>query len=212
MSGHLLDARFEADFKPFILRESAALAAYDNQRPAGHAYPFPAHVQRVANDMRALAVRLNLSSEVQEALYWVSLVHDAGKRSLPHRIWDTKGKPSERIRAQRRRHTLLGVDIVNEAFGADDHHPFLDLMRDLMAHHHETLDGSGWLGLKDEALSFYNRMLCVCDAFDGYSVWRPHFGKRDLSQAAVFERMMTEKKGQFDAPILDAFMLMKADV
>ncbi|HEY8963893.1 MAG TPA: HD domain-containing protein [Alphaproteobacteria bacterium] len=195
------------DFTQFIQDELHQLEEYDAQRPAGHPYAFHEHVQRVANAMRDLATAMN-HPQVEE-LYLASLAHDAGKRLLPVGIWDTDGKPSDKIRKQRRRHTTLGVKIVDDTFGKDNHDPFLDLLRDLMQNHHEAINGTGWLGKEYDDLSLEARMLCVCDAFDGYSVWRPHFKDRDISPKAVIHRMEIEKEGQFDAEILNIFKKIK---
>lgn len=198
-----------AEARSFIEDEREKLKAYDATRPADHPYNFFYHSNRVAKDMRKLALAMDQDEDRAEELYQASLVHDIGKRLLPVAIWDVPGKPDEKTRKERRKHTLLGVSIVDECFGADNHDPFLDLMRDLMANHHEAMDGSGWLKKKGSGLSLEARMLCVCDAFDGYSVWRPHFGGRDISVKGVLHRMSVEKAGQFDKDIMEIFTKVK---
>lgn len=193
------------DIANFIELEMTRLKAYNALRPSGHHYAFHLHSQRVAKHMYKLALAMGMPEEKAVTLQLITQVHDIGKRLLPVEIWDVDGKPDEKTRKIRRGHTQLGVDIVNEHFGADNNAPALVLMRELMANHHEALNGSGWLGLRDAQLSLEARMLCVCDAFDGYSVWRPHYGRRDIRPAAVLQRMAVEKKGQFDTEILAHF-------
>jgi HD-GYP domain-containing protein (c-di-GMP phosphodiesterase class II) len=196
-------------FTLFANTELEKLRIYDAQRPHGHPYAFHLHVKRVAKSIRTLALTMGQSETRAEELYITSLVHDAGKRLLPVDIWDAPGKPSSIIKKQRRMHTGLGVKMIDDTFGAENHAPLLDLARDLMAHHHESMDGRGWIGLKGHQLSLEARMLCICDAFDGYSVWRPHYGTRDITPAAVLNRMAVEKAGQFDPEILDIFTKVK---
>ena len=198
------------DYKPFVNGELEKLKAYDALRPKDHPYAFHLHVMRVARSMQTLALAMGQGETRAEELYRASLIHDAGKRLLPVHIWDVEGKPDNATKNLRRSHTSLGVQILNETFGADVHDPFLDLTRDLMAHHHEAMDGSGWLGLKGADLSLEARMLCICDAYDGYTVWRPHFGSRDISPEGVTRRMVVEKAGQFDPEILPLFIDIKA--
>jgi putative two-component system response regulator len=194
-----------AKYQAFIEDQREKLKTYDATRPPDHPYNFYSHSSRVAKDMRKLALAMGQSEDRAEELFQATLVHDIGKRLLPVAIWDVPGKPNEKIRKQRRKHTILGVSIVDEHFGADNHDPFIDLMRDLIAHHHEAMDGSGWMKIKGNDLSLEARMLCICDAFDGYSVWRPHFGGRDISPDGVLHRMTVEKAGQFDKDIMEIF-------
>ena len=74
-----------------------------------------------------------------------------------------------------------------------------------MNDHHEAVDGSGYQGKHEYDLTREVKMACICDAFDGWSIKRPHFGDRDTSPAAVIKRMETEKAGQFDSEILRLF-------
>lgn len=200
-----------AAFQSFIEDELKKLEAYDALRPPAHVYEFHKHVRRVARNMKLLALAMNQGTERAETLYWAALAHDAGKRLLPPAIWDVGNKPDNETKKLRRQHTNLGVKIVDDTFGADNHDPFLDLLRDLMANHHEAMDGSGWLKKKGTDLSLEARMLCVCDAFDGYSVWRPHYGQRDISAAGVLNRMRVEKAGHFDDAILEIFSRIKLE-
>lgn len=197
------------DYQKFVESELEQLKAYDALRPLGHVYPFPSHVRRVASSMRNLALAMDMDPTRGEDLYWASLLHDAGKRLLPIEIWDVEGKPDNATKRLRRQHTSLGVKIINDTFGADDDDDFLMLARDLMANHHEAMDGSGWLGLTGDKLSLEARMLCICDAYDGYSVWRPHFGNRDITPEAVLKRMSVEKAGHFDEEIFKIFAKVK---
>lgn len=193
------------EIQTFIDAEFAALKAYNAQRPQGHPYAFHLHSQRVAKHLRQLALDMGMDADYAQVLYSVGLVHDIGKRLLPIEIWDVAGKPDEKTRKHRRQHTVLGVQIVDEHFGADNTAPVLMLMRDLMTNHHEAIDGSGWLKKQGDELSLEAKMLCVCDAYDGYSVWRPHYGARDITPSGVIRRMAVEKAGQFDPIILGIF-------
>jgi putative two-component system response regulator len=78
-------------------------------------------------------------------------------------------------------------------------------MIDLMLYHHECVDGSGYRGLKSEEMSLEIKLACICDAFDGWTIFRPHFDDRDTSPNAVIERMKTDKAGQFDTQLLLSF-------
>lgn len=192
--------------KEFILQQVKALANYDALRPAGHVYEFHLHSERVAQSTKSLALAMGYDRDMSEALYWATLVHDIGKTTLPVSIWDLKNKPTNDQKSMRRTHTTKGVETIRKEFGEEcDTSPFLQMMMDIMENHHEMLDGTGFFGKTAKDLSREVRMVCICDAFDGWSVKREHFGNRDLSPAAVIERMETEKAGQFDENLLSLF-------
>jgi len=192
--------------KEFINGQIEKLADYDSQRPKGHVYEFHLHSKRVAQSMKKLALAMGYDQGMANTLYWATLPHDIGKMTLPVELWDMVEKPSEAQRESRRAHTIEGVKIIQKEFeNACDKDPFLKLMTDIMLNHHENTNGSGYLGKTADELSQETRMACICDAFDGYSVHRKHFGDRDLSPSAVIERMEIEKHGQFDDKILKIF-------
>jgi HD-GYP domain-containing protein (c-di-GMP phosphodiesterase class II) len=187
------------------------LGRYDALRPDGHPYEFHTHSKRVAQSIRDLAHAMEYNGDMCDALYWATLVHDIGKTSLPVSIWDLEEQPTDAQRTERRTHAQLGVDILRAEFGNDcDTDPFLKLCCDITLYHHETLNKKGPLGIDANILSQEVRMVCICDAFDGWSVSRPHFEDRDISPAAVIHRMETKKAGQFDPDILQIFKELKS--
>ncbi len=208
------DPVFQEQIKPFIENQMKLLEIYDRKRQAVHPdlkYIFHEHAERVANDTRKTCALLGLPENVQENMYWAMLVHDAGKRVLPIEVWDSPEKPTGEVMKFRRSHVDLGVEIVQEELG-DLQHPFVDLMLDIMRHHHEKMDGTGEHNLPGDALSLPVRLACIVESYDGYTIPRPHFGDRDISPAAVLDKMRNEPdKGakMFDMDLFDAFAAMK---
>jgi HD-GYP domain-containing protein (c-di-GMP phosphodiesterase class II) len=196
-------------FKIFIRAELENLRSYDDLRPSDKTYIFHQHAARVARDVQKTALHLGLGDRVAENLYWATLPHDIGKRLMPTDVWDSDEKPTGQVKKLPRLHTLLGVQIVNEMF-PNVHHPFKDLMIDIMANHHEQMDGMGTLGITGDKLSMPVRLAAIVEAYDGYRIWRPHFGDRDLSPPAVLKRMREEKGAEiYDMALFQAFEDMK---
>ncbi len=196
-------------FKPFIENELKALEEYDAQRPDDITYIFSEHALRVADNMKKTCLHMGLGETVANNMYWAILPHDIGKKNLPLDIWDTEEQPDNNLKQFRRTHTLLGAQIVQEYF-PDIDHPFKDLMIDIMANHHEQMDGLGTHGKKADELSTPVRLAAIVEAFDGWRIWRPHYGDRDISVSGVLERMRTEKGAEiFDMDLFDAFAEMK---
>jgi len=203
------DVRAAPRFRAFIEEHLAALKQYDAQRPEDITYIFHEHAQRVANDVKQTCLHMGLGDLVADNMYWAVLPHDIGKCKLPLDVWDSEEKPDDGAKKFRRTHTLLGAQIVQELLH-DIEHPFKDLMIEIMAYHHEQLDGNGTHGLSGDRLSQPVRLAAIVEAYDGYRIWRPHFGDRDITPAGVLKRMREEKGAAiFDIELLEAFTYMK---
>lgn len=198
-------------FKPFIARELENLKAYDDLRPQNITYVFHQHAERVAHDIKATCLHMGLGKTVAGNMYWAVLPHDIGKSRLPPEIWDSEEKPDAKIKKYRRTHTLLGVQMVREYFH-DIEHPFKELICDIMAYHHEQMDGKGTHGIKPEDLSLPVRLAGIVEAFDGWQIWRPHYNhdRRDTTIPGVLNRMRHEKGAEiFDMDLFESFAEMK---
>ncbi|MCB1682346.1 MAG: HD domain-containing protein [Rhodospirillales bacterium] len=198
----------QKSFRPYIEDQLQKLAAFDARRPKETTYIFHEHARRVAQDVKNACLHLHLGDAVANNMYWAILIHDIGKMQLPIEIWDKAEKPSEQMKAFRRTHTRLGADSFSRHF-AHIEHPFKDLALEIMRYHHEQMDGMGTEKLPAEALSPPVRLAAIVEAFDGWSIPRPHFGKRDVKPPAVLKRMKTEKAHMFDAELLESFAEMK---
>jgi len=208
----------ESAVKAFIDKHLQSLKELDNARfswvsenlPAEYemTYFFYDHTLRVADDMGKTAKHMGFSDTCTEQLTMAMLAHDFGKTRLPVDIWDMMEKPEDEVKNARRRHTALGVEMLREELPFE--HPFIELTADIMAHHHEHMDGSGYLGLSAEQLSAPVRLASIIESFDGYSIPRPHFGDRDISVPGVLARMQGEKgEAIYDMSLFEAFAEMK---
>jgi HD-GYP domain-containing protein (c-di-GMP phosphodiesterase class II) len=196
-------------FRPFIEDELKRLEAYDQQRPDGITYVFHAHALRVATNIKKTCLHLGLGEIVANNMYWAVLPHDIGKRALPVDVWDSEEKPTAQMKDFRRSHTVTGTEIVHALF-PELKHPFMELMLEIMAYHHEQMDGSGTHGLTSEKLSLPVRLAAIVEAYDGYTIWRPHFADRDISVPGVLKKMREDKGAQiYDMDLLEAFADMK---
>lgn len=203
------DETCQTVFKPFIEDEIASLKAYDERRPDDITYVFHEHAERVAQNMKKTCVHMGLGDIVANNMYWALLPHDIGKKNLPLEIWDTEDKPTSMLKKFRRTHTLLGAQIVQEYFPKIDH-PFKDLMIDIMKNHHEQMDGNGTHGIMAGELSAPVRLAAIVEAYDGWRIWRPHYGDRDITITGVLTRMREEKGAAFfDMELFEYFAEMK---
>lgn len=194
----------------FITDQMAELKSFDEKRPADRNYIFHEHAERVAGNVKKTCLHMGLGDLVAENMYWAVLPHDIGKKSLPLDIWDTEDKPTPELKQFRRTHTLLGAQIMQEHLH-DIKHPFKDLMIDIAANHHEQMDSKGTHGIAGADLSLPVRLASIVEAYDGWRIWRPHYGDRDISPEGVLNRMRDEKLHMFDEELFEAFAEMRME-
>ncbi len=199
-------------FKPFIIEQMDKLKNFDEAREENFSgeitYIFHEHAQRVAGNIKKTCLHLGLSDTISNNMYWAALPHDIGKSRLPVDIWDSEEKPTGDLKSFRRTHTLLGAQMVAEYFH-DIEHPFKDLMSEIMANHHEQMDGQGTHEVPGDQLSMPVRLSAIIEAYDGWRIWRPHYEDRDITPAGVLNRMRKEKAHMFDMDLFEAFAEMR---
>jgi HD-GYP domain-containing protein (c-di-GMP phosphodiesterase class II) len=76
---------------------------------------------------------------------------------------------------------------------------------DVVLHHHEKTDGSGYpKGLKDAEISLYAKMGAVCDVYDAITSNRPY--KSGWDPAESLRKMAEWANGHFDQRVFQAFV------
>ncbi|MEW9670579.1 HD domain-containing phosphohydrolase [Ammoniphilus sp. 3BR4] len=155
--------------------------------------------------------RLGLSEEYMEHVANSSILHDIGKAGIPEGILYKPGSLSHYERMIIETHPLVGVDIFNKIskeFETDllqEHH---EITRNIILHHHEKWDGSGYPSrLKGQEIPFEARVVSVIDVFDALTCRRAYKEAWPVEKALSF---IQEQKGVFFEPeIVDSFIQLR---
>lgn len=140
-----------------------------------------AHLERMARYARLIArgvaAHYQLNDETIEHIYLFAPLHDIGKIGIADHILLKPGPltPDERLIMQT--HVEKGIDLINKVIGDFDleHQPDAKLMYDIVACHHEFIDGSGYpRGYKGEQVPIVARIVTMADIFDALSSHRPY--------------------------------------
>jgi putative nucleotidyltransferase with HDIG domain len=136
------------------------------------------HALRVAAYAERMAQRLGLSSENVETVRIGGLLHDIGKIAFsPSLINNTRGRLSEAMRDEIRRHPEIGGQFLKDIHVAE---PVIDCVR----YHHERLDGSGYpFGLSAADIPMGARIVSVADCFDALTTDRSYQRGRAAAEA-----------------------------
>jgi putative nucleotidyltransferase with HDIG domain len=141
------------------------------------------HSLLVAGIIVAFAQYLRISEEDQQRLSFAAMLHDIGKARVPVSILE---KPSELDKDEielMRKHPEYGFEaLASEMRVAKD-------VRDMVVHHHEYLDGSGYPHhLKARQIPDFVRVVTICDIFGALIERRAY--KKALSCAHAYSMLL----------------------
>jgi HD-GYP domain-containing protein (c-di-GMP phosphodiesterase class II) len=114
------------------------------------------------------------------------MLHDIGKARIPLAILEKPGRLDDAEMAAMRNHPQFGIDALATVPGLSRE------MLDMVVHHHEYLDGSGYPhGLHGGEISDLVRMITISDVFGALSgdrTSRPCRDKRRIKSLSIWGR------------------------
>jgi putative nucleotidyltransferase with HDIG domain len=137
-----------------------------------------AHCLIVTAVAASFGIHLGFGRKDQERVAIAGLLHDIGKSQIALDILEKPADLSEQERAIMNAHPVIGYDLLRGTPGlADD-------TLDMVLHHHECLDGSGYPhGLRGSQISDLNRVITISDVYGALIEPRPYKPPMTLTQA-----------------------------
>ena len=154
------------------------------------------HSRRVARYSTMIAKKLGVPAADVAKIRLAATVHDVGKLVVPLAILNKPGRLTDEEFEVIKRHAPVGADMVSR-IGDDE-------LTQIVAHHHERLDGSGYPSqLSGGEIPLGARIIAVADTFDALTstrAYRPAKRHRD-----VFRILREEAGTQLDPLAVQAF-------
>ncbi|MBV9565871.1 MAG: HD domain-containing protein [Bradyrhizobium sp.] len=145
----------------------------------------------------AFAQHLGMREEDQRRLTRAALLHDVGKAFIPAEILDKPEKLTPEELAEVREHPRRGYQALAEQGG------FPPEMLDVVLHHHELLDGTGYPNaLRGNQISDIVRVTTIVDIYAALVEKRPY--RMPYTHARAFG-VMEKMGGKLDQQLLQAF-------
>ncbi len=156
------------------------------------------HCERVMNMSLLIADHIGLNEQEKEDLQYGSLLHDIGKIGIHDDILNKPTPFTEEEYELVKQHPVTGYSIVANI-------EFMDKAREIILHHHERYDGSGYPhGLAGENIPLMARIISIADSFDAMTSGRVYRPNRFMVAEAFLE--MDRCSGtQFDPELLTNF-------
>jgi len=145
----------------------------------------------------AFAQHLGMREDDQRRMARAALLHDVGKAFVPVAILDKPDALSDAEIIEIRKHPRLGYDVLAAQGG------FPPEMLDVVLHHHELLDGTGYPdGLRGNQISDIVRLTTIVDIYAALVEKRAY--RQPFTHAKAFA-IMEQMDGKLDPHLLQAF-------
>ncbi len=155
------------------------------------------HCLLVAGLAAGFAARLGLTMKSQKLIAQAALVHDIGKAVIPQGILNKPGRLSVAELEVMRTHASIGHEMLVRQGGFDPQ--LLDIVR----HHHEYIDGSGYPdALSGERVTALSRLVTICDIYAALIERRSYKAPMPPRDALA---TLAAMGGKIDAGLLRAF-------
>jgi putative two-component system response regulator len=157
------------------------------------------HCERLSQFAVALGSSLGLSKDELSALDRGGYLHDIGKIGIPDSILLKPTKLTADEFEMIKQHTIIGDRLCGELRS-------LRLVRQIVRHHHEALDGSGYPdGLKGEEVPLLAQIVGIVDLYDAVTSSRPY--RSALPQEHAYAELRNEcARGRRDPRLVEAFI------
>ncbi|HLC15458.1 MAG TPA: HD domain-containing phosphohydrolase, partial [Thermodesulfovibrionia bacterium] len=120
---------------------------------------------------------IGMNEKNKEAIRFAGPLHDIGKIDARDDILLKPGKLTKEEYEEIKKHVVIGEEILRPL-------KFLHLESDIVRHHHENFDGTGYPdGLKGEAIPLLARIMSVADTYDALTSTKPYRKKRTHEEA-----------------------------
>lgn len=162
------------------------------------------HSARVAKYSKAIAAQLGYDAEFQQDIFYMGLMHDIGKITIPDSILNKTSHLSAEEWEIIKMHTTNGEKLLQDF-------TVMPSIKDAALYHHERYDGKGYIyQLKGEAIPLTARIICVADSFDAMNTNRCY--RLKYSKDRIIQELERCSGKQFDPIIANAMIeLLKND-
>jgi putative nucleotidyltransferase with HDIG domain len=157
------------------------------------------HALNVTMLALVLGKEAKLGAEEMRALGLGTLLHDIGKEKIPSQILLNKSPWTKSEQSFYQQHVAYGIEMAQRL---PDIAP---AALDIIAMHHELLDGSGYPGkLKGGQIGRLARIACITNSFDNYC--NRINAAESMTPAEAISFMFKKEQGKYDPVLMQLFV------
>lgn len=170
------------------------------------------HIIRTSRYCREIAIALRkdkaysryVSLRYIEDMERSAPLHDIGKVGIPDSILNKAGRLTDEEFEEVKKHPRYGADVLQEAVKSLDFQSFFEIGYQIVLHHHENWDGSGYpSGLKGDEIPLSARIMALADVYDALRTERPY--KEPFTHDNAMAIILEESGSKFDPRLVKVF-------
>ncbi len=155
------------------------------------------HAKRVDFYASLLSEHLNLSQTDRDLIHLGAYLHDVGKIGIHDRLLSRNSTLSNQDQELLKCHPSIGIQMISNI-------PFHQSVVDIIRHHHERFDGSGFPeGLRGEAIPMPARIVALANTFDNIVTGQDRSSPLPIPEAR--EAIRLEGGKSLDPQLADLF-------
>ena len=155
--------------------------------------------------------KLYTSTEIIEDIAMAAVLHDIGKIGIPDNILHKPGRLDDEEYEIIKSHVTIGRNILETTYGNKVSNKILDYAKDIVYHHHEKFDGTGYPeGLKGDEISINSKIMALIDVYDALANDRVY--KKAMPYDEVEEFIKSQSGKSFDPKVVNIFLLVKDEL
>lgn len=158
---------------------------------------YDSHGAKVAAYVVRMCAAMNIPPDEAELIRVGAHLHDMGKLSIRSDLVNMPRELSPDERGEMQLHTTYGFEAAQAA-------DYPQIMLDIIHHHQEKWDGSGYpVGLEGELIPLAARIVSVCDVYMALTSRRPYREAYSHEEAKAIMQMLKGK--DFEPRLFDIF-------
>ena len=156
------------------------------------------HCEMASRHARLIARRMGLDDYQRSVVCYAALLHDVGKIGVSDGVLNKPGPLLPEERELMRAHVRVGYELLRNV-------PALQAIADVVLHHHEWYDGSGYPdGLRGEEIPVAARIVSAVDAYSAMVTRRSY--KEAYTDEHAREELRRCAGSQFDPRVVESFL------
>ncbi|MDR2739137.1 MAG: response regulator [Treponema sp.] len=194
------------DMQNSVLKTVANLVEYRDEVTGGHIERTRGYLEILLDAMFAQKLHADeIKTWDRDFFLQSSQLHDVGKISIRDNILLKPDKLTDEEFNIMKKHTLFGVQIIEEIQKDTSESSFLTYAKILAGTHHEKWNGTGYpYGLAGENIPLGGRLMAIADVYDALISVRPY--KTPLTHEKAMQIIVEGKGTQFDPDLIELFL------